>query len=152
MAGGRGFEGSSALSAPGAGPPPQLEILAADLRTRQQVQPREPPPGTPEPLDEPRSDRVRGAGEDDGRGTFRLLGALGDDGPWREDHVNLEADQFGGELPQPIGLPLPRPNLEEDALAFDITKLGEPRPQGLVAAVDPMEGADVEHAYPRHPP
>src|SRR3989304_3285801 len=110
MAGGRGFEGSSALSAPGAGPPPQLEILAADLRTRDQGQPREIPPGTPEPLDEPRSDRVRGAGEDDGRGTFRLLGALGDDGPWREDHGNLEADQFGGGSPPPVRLPPPPPH------------------------------------------
>src|SRR3990172_1255111 len=100
----------------------------------------------------PRPDRVSGGGEDDGRRALRVLGAEGGHRRRREDHVNLEADQFGGELPQPIELPLPRPNLEEDVLAFNIIKLGEPLTKALVAAVDPMEGADVEHAYPRHPP
>src|SRR3989304_5846652 len=89
------------------------------------------------------SSRPRGAVRHPGRGRQP---------PRREDHVNLEADQFGGELSKPIELPLPRPNLEEHVLAFDIPKLGEPLPKALVAAVEPMEGADVEHPYPRRPP
>ncbi len=41
------------------------------------------------------------------------------------DHIHVERDQFGGELVEPIGLPLCPPNFENEVAPLHITKLAQ---------------------------
>src|SRR5262249_33994599 len=53
------------------------------------------------------------------------------------DHVDIEADQLGGEAREPLELPLRAPDLERQVLAFDVPQFLQPL---LEAREDTGEG------------
>ena len=83
--------------------------------------------------DEAALHRIRDTADDNGDGPG---GALGRHGRRRgarcEDHVDLQPDELGRELGQPLVLPLGGADLEDDALTLDPAEISEAVPEGLV--------------------
>jgi hypothetical protein len=47
----------------------------------------------------------------------------------RDDYVDFETDQLGGQFGKPVGLPLCRPKLESNVLPLNVPQIAQPLPK-----------------------
>jgi hypothetical protein len=72
-------------------------------------------------------------------------------GRWRiprDDHIDLEPDQFGRECGEQLVLPLGGAVLDGKVLSLHPAMVAQPLQQGLAPAHVDRTGGDVELAYP----
>jgi hypothetical protein len=82
--------------------------------------------------DEALGHRIAGYGEDDRDRPGGLLGGFGSGRGCRDDDVDVQPDELGGERGQSLILELGGPMLDHHVLTFDVAQVAQPLPERLV--------------------
>ncbi len=101
--------------------------------------------------DQAAPDRVRDRGGKDGDGAGGLLGGAARRGAYRQDEIELQVDQLGRELRQPIVDGIREAVFNADVPSILVAVLAQP-PEEVLDQVRPtFAGADEQEADARHP-
>ena len=95
------------------------------------------------------ADRIGMECEHDGDCACSLPGRFDLGGGWREDHVDVPADEFGRESRQLIDGFRPH-RLHDNVFAFDVAKLAQRGAKHLDTASGSSRGPEHQRPYPRN--
>jgi hypothetical protein len=94
--------------------------------------------------------RIRGACHHDRDRARRVLGRTGRYDAPCHDHLNLEPDQLGHQVGEPLFPPLRIAGLNDKVLALDIAEVAQPLPEGLQSWIGIAGRAGLEPTDPIH--
>ena len=94
-------------------------------------QPGDVPAGAGQAGDEALLDRAGARGHHDRDGVGGVLQGPGRGAPVRDQDIDRQADQLGGEAGQPVGPPLGVAPLDDDVLPLDVAVVRQAQPEAV---------------------